>query len=328
MRLRNHTNPEKCPFCFTDHPGRLRCSRCGKEFSSPEKSAYLRDGTYLMYGREMFYVGTVLGQGGFGITYLAWDFLQMKKVVIKEFFPEEYCRRDSDFSVRITVDEGYREQFDTGMHRFLQEGAVMRAVSGIPGIVKILNTFQLNGTAYIIMDYIDGLTLAEKVTQEGPMTMKKAAEILFPVFDTVTQLHEKGFIHRDLSPENIKMDRAGQLILLDYGSARQYEEDKTGRYTVFVRSGYSPIEQYEKESVQNEASDVYALGAILYWMVTGTEPIDSTSRILFDMQMEPSYYNYEISHDQDFVVMKALSMDPSLRYPSAADFRCALEGVL
>ena len=276
---------------------------------------------YRLNGR--YRVCRSLGQGGFGITYLAEDELLGQKIVIKEYFPACFARRAEDGSIRIT-EETDRAAFTEGRNRFLREARILTSLLDVPGVVKAWNYFQENQTAYLVMEYVQGISLRSWLEQnkEEP-SFDEALEMLRPVVLALESIHKKGLLHRDITPDNLMVGANGTVKLLDFGSARSYlrEKDSEMTQTVLLKSGYAPPEQYDGKSVQGPWTDIYALSATLYEMITGCMPEDALQRQIRDELLEPSVYGARITPEQEEHLLKrGLALDERERYASVREF--------
>ena len=276
---------------------------------------------YRLNGR--YRVCRSLGQGGFGITYLAEDELLGQKIVIKEYFPACFARRAEDGSIRIT-EETDRAAFTEGRNRFLREARILTSLLDVPGVVKAWNYFQENQTAYLVMEYVQGISLRSWLEQnkEEP-SFDEALEMLRPVVLALESIHKKGLLHRDITPDNLMVGANGTVKLLDFGSARSYlrEKDSEMTQTVLLKSGYAPPEQYDGKSVQGPWTDIYALSATLYEMITGCMPEDALQRQIRDELLEPSIYGAKITPEQEEHLLKrGLALDERERYTSVREF--------
>lgn len=234
----------------------------------------LSDNSYLQDGK--YRIIRVLGQGGFGITYLAEHTFLDKLVAIKEFFPKEYCERDESTS-HVTIGlKNSSELVETLKAKFLKEAKNISKLDH-PGIVKIFDIFQENGTAYYIMEYVEGESLSSKIKRDGAMSEGDAISILRKVASAIEHIHGLSMNHLDIKPANI-MIRAkdGEPILIDFGLSKQYDAagSQTSTTPVGISHGYAPIEQYIPGGVSSFSpqTDIYALGATLYAMLTGKTP--------------------------------------------------------
>lgn len=276
---------------------------------------------YRLNGR--YRVCRSLGQGGFGITYLAEDELLGQKIVIKEYFPAAFARRAEDGSIRIT-EETDRDAFTEGRNRFLREARILTSLLDVPGVVKAWNYFQENQTAYLVMEYVQGISLRSWLEQNGEVpSFDEASEMLRPVVLALASIHKKGLLHRDITPDNLMVGENGVVKLLDFGSARSYlrEKDSEMTQTVLLKSGYAPPEQYDGKSVQGPWTDIYALSATLYEMITGCMPEDALQRQVRDELIAPSVYGAKMTPEQEeHLLKKGLALDERERYASVREF--------
>lgn len=276
---------------------------------------------YRLNGR--YRVCRSLGQGGFGITYLAEDELLGQKIVIKEYFPAAFARRAEDGSIRI-MEETDRAAFTEGRNRFLREARILTSLLDVSGVVKAWNYFQENQTAYLVMEYVQGISLRSWLEQNGEVpSFDEALEMLRPVVLALANIHKKGLLHRDITPDNLMVGANGTVKLLDFGSARSYlrEKDSEMTQTVLLKSGYAPPEQYDGKSVQGPWTDIYALSATLYEMITGCMPEDALQRQIRDELIEPSIYGAKITPEQEEHLLKrGLALDERERYTSVREF--------
>ena len=215
----------------------------------------------------------ILGQGGFGITYKALDRMNGKVVAIKEYFPDTMATRLPGQS-QITTYPGDRgENFVYGKQCFLQEAETLAQFIGNENIVRIHSYFEEYGTAYFVMDYIEGTSLDEYVRQHGgKLGFDETAKLLIPVMDALGAVHGKGIVHRDVSPDNIYITKEGGVKLIDFGAARQSLGDKSQSLDVILKHGFAPKEQYMRRGRQGPYTEVYALGATFYYVLTGKRP--------------------------------------------------------
>ncbi len=233
----------------------------------------------LQSGYELLWyrIKSVLGQGAFGITYLAQDINLNRLVAIKEFLPGQYAMREGIETVR-PVSEDLQEKYTTGLRRFIEEARILDQFEHA-NIVRVMNIFEANNTAYMVMRYEQGVSLKEILVRQKFLDESDLLNILFPILEGLENMHESGFIHRDIKPANIFIRTDGTPVLLDFGSARQSLEKETHTLTSLVSPGYAPIEQYvSKSDKQGPWSDIYGMAATLYRAVTGVPPNDAITR--------------------------------------------------
>lgn len=270
----------------------------------------------------------VLGQGGFGISYVAADETLEQDVVIKEYYPSLICRRTE--SGGVTVPEADRDDFNRGKERFLKEGRILASLFEVPGVVKILEYFEENDTAYMVMEYIQGVSLRTYMERTGKVfSFEEAMDYLTPVIRALEKIHQKGLLHRDISPDNIMVQEDGTCKLLDFGSAREYflEKDREKTMSIIVKNGYAPPEQYESKGGSDPSLDVYAICATLYEMLTGCIPENSVKRVVKDDLYPPSAFGAEISPAQEEQLMgRGLALDRKDRFSSMKSMREAFAG--
>jgi formylglycine-generating enzyme required for sulfatase activity/serine/threonine protein kinase len=275
-----------CPNCFSEKTDEKRqCQHCGHDEGESSSPAALPLRTIL---NNQYVVGRVLGNpGGFGITYLCWDINLATLVAIKEFMPRDNAVRDTDRCSVVAHSGKDREFFEYGLKAFLAEA---RTVAGFdhPNIVKVRTYFEQNHTAYLVMNYYEGVSLAEYVRQKGGRLPEKAAlGIMRFILDGLQHVHNSGYLHRDVKPANIYLTGKGQVILLDFGAARYAMGEHSRSLSVVVTPGFSPFEQYSTKGKQGSWTDIYASGATLYYMLTGNPPESAPDRVLSDTLAEP-----------------------------------------
>ncbi len=224
-----------------------------------------------------YLIENILGQGGFGITYLAHDLNLDQHVAIKEYLPIELAVREGDHTV-LPVSEAHDDRFRWGLDRFIKEARTLAQFKH-PNIVRVLSVFEENNTAYMVMDYESGQCFQDVLGQPGKLDEIELIKILFPILGGLKQVHEAGFIHRDIKPANIFLRDDESPVLLDFGSARQALGQETKTLTSIVSPGYAPYEQYySKGDKQGPWTDIYGLGATMYRAITGRPPMDAIDR--------------------------------------------------
>ncbi len=273
-----------------------------------------------------YIIEAVLGQGGFGITYRAADHKNGNKVAVKEFFPDTLAARNGP--AMVSAYSGPREEnFIYGKNCFLQEAETLAKFIGNDNIVRVHSYFEENGTAYFVMDYIEGISFAEYIRHyNGKIPYDKALNVLIPVMDALGAVHNQGIIHRDVTPDNIYISSDGIVKLMDFGAARYSLGDRSQSLDVVLKHGYAPKEQYMRRGRQGPFTDVYSLGACFYFSVTGKLPPDSVDRLDVDEIVSMSALGADLPAVSEAAIMKALSVKAEDRFQSMEDFKLALFG--
>lgn len=254
------------------------CPFCGAiEGTKAENELHMSPGMILKGENSTYTVGKVLGSGSFGTTYIAWDNLLERKVAIKEYLPSEYATRISG-STMVEIDKSKYEAFSKGMEKFIDEARKLAKFDDLEGIVRIYDHFYQNDTAYIVMEYLDGITLADYLELNGKIDPETAVDMLMPVLKSLVEVHKMGIIHRDIAPDNIMITKKGDVKLIDFGAARYIKSSPSKLITVIVKRGFSPEEQYHSSGIQGPHTDVYSLAATLYNMITVIVPPDALER--------------------------------------------------
>lgn len=299
------------------------CPNCGYEpDASVESPIHMQPGV-ILHGRYL--IGKVLGFGGFGVTYIGWDFTLEQKVAIKEYLPSEFATRLVG-QTQVSIFGGKKEeQFGDGMNQFVEEAKRLAQFQNEEGVVRIYDSFAENNTAYIVMEYLDGETLTAYLERNGKIPMDEAVEMLTPVLASLEIIHKAGIIHRDIAPDNIFLTKDGKVKLIDFGAARYATTSHSRSLTVIIKPGYSPEEQYRSRGDQGPHTDVYAIGAVLYRMITGIVLPDSMERrACFEKNgkdiVVPASKNCKISKNQENALMNALNVRVEDRTPTAAQF--------
>ena len=311
----------RCPNCF----GASRiapCPHCGWQPGQDNPPPALPLGRVLD-GR--YRIGRVLGHGGFGITYLAWDDNLHLRLAIKEYFPRDSAGRGPD-GISLAVYSGPAgEQFAYGLDRFLEEARTLAHFDQHPGIVTVKNFFRANGTGYCVMDYVEGVTLRQYLEQQpgGRIGVADALKLLMPVMDALRAVHKAGLLHRDLAPDNIYLTADGRIKLLDFGAARYAASEHSKSLSIILKPGYAPEEQYRSKGKQGPWTDVYGLAATFYRAITGSVPPEALDRTEEDELLPPSKLGIAIQPHQEAVLLKALAIKAPLRYQSIHEFQQA-----
>jgi serine/threonine protein kinase len=313
---------EICFGCMEIKGSQKTCANCGyQEDSGPESSHHLSPGTILA---NKYLVGKVLGQGGFGITYVAYDLILELKLAVKEFFPMGLVARARGSSEVDTYAGEQKEQYAFGLDRFLYEAKTLARFSEHPNIVTVRDFFPANGTAYMVMNYIEGKTLEEYLKSAGgKIPFPKMIEIMMPVMDALREVHQAGIMHRDISPDNIFIRNDGRVSLIDFGSARQELLNKSRSISVILKVGYSPEEQYRSKGEQGPWTDIYSVAATIYRGITGEVPPESMDRLAEDTLIAPSQLGIEIGIEQEQALLKAFAVRAKERYQTVLDLQTA-----
>lgn len=278
------------------------------------------------YRIHEYQIDKPLGGGGFGITYLARDGNLELPVAIKEYFPSDLVTRGPDQGVLVRGgDNKHQEQYDWGLERFLDEARAL-ATFRHPNIVRVLRYFRENGTAYIVMEYESGLSLKRWVPQNAPLSQRSLLSIVHPLMDGLEAVHKTGFLHRDIKPDNIYVRADGTPVLLDFGAARRVTAHR--EMTNIVSPGFAPFEQYHSHGNQGPWTDIYSLGAVMYWMATGKKPLESASRVKSDTMLPASSLAEASVFGASLLgaIEWAMHPDESRRPQTVAFFRAAIQG--
>ena len=296
------------------------CPRCGEIEPQRKLPHLLLPGTIL---KERYLIGNALGQGGFGITYIGCDLLLNMRVAIKEYFPNGYANRNVFSSAEVTVSNQQQAEFlESGKDKFLREARVLAEFHDEEGIVDVRDYFKENNTAYIVMEYLDGITLLEclKAKCISPALM---IEMITPVMNSLEKIHAKQVIHRDISPDNIMMMRSGKLKLMDFGAARQVDFSDQKSMSVVLKTGFAPVEQYRPRGELGPWTDIYALCATIYMCITGQKPDNALERVFGDSVKWPTELGAPITPAMEAVLKKGMAISWKERYQSIAELRAA-----
>ena len=319
------TTQHLCYNCFSQRENpEGPCPYCGFDLEENAKKfpVALRAGTLL---NDRYIVGRVLGQGGFGITYLAYDTQLQTKVAVKEYMPNDIATRIEGATVSVAMDTK-KDDFTYGAERFQEEARTLAKFIGHPNIAGVSSYFDANDTSYFVMDYIEGISFKSYIGNAGGrVSVDEALNIMIPVLRALTAVHQEGFIHRDVTPDNIYISKDGNVKLLDFGSARYSIGDKSKSLDVILKVGYAPKEQYIRRGRQGPYTDVYSCAACLYAALTGVLPPESLERLDQDELVPVSQAGIEIPEWLDRAILKGLAVQPEDRFQSAAEFLDAIE---
>ncbi len=270
-----------------------------------------------------YIIEKVLGQGGFGITYEARDHKNGDRIAVKEFFPDTMATRNGTTVMPYNGERG--ESFTYGKECFLQEAETLAQFIGNENIVRIHSYFEEYGTAYFVMDFVEGTSFDAYIkAHDGRLSFDETAKILLPVMNALGAVHSKGVIHRDVTPDNNYITKDGVVKLLDFGAARYSLGDKSRSLDVILKHGFAPKEQYTRRGRQGPFTDVYALGATFYFALTGRRPPDSVERMDEDELIPPSTLGVKLSPSAERAILKALNIQPADRFQSMEEFKNAM----
>ena len=311
-----------CMKCMQPNGGTEMCPYCGYTAGEKTYASYvLKPGTVL---NGCYLLGEPLGQGGFGITYIARDLNLDIRVAIKEYFPNGFANRNVEASDRITItDERLRLDIRKGKDGFLKEARTLARFRGTPGIVDVWGFFEANDTAYIVMEFLEGETLSSRLKRQL-FTADEIFRLMTPVFDVLEKIHDQSVVHRDISPDNIMMLPDGSLKLMDFGAARIMNYSDQHSVSIMLKAGYAPLEQYSARGEQGPWTDIHALCATIYKCITGITPADAHDRLLGEAVQWPSELGHAISPRQESVLKQGMAVFQRERFQSIGALRTAL----
>ncbi len=313
-----------CPYCMNPAQSEKPCPSCGKIPGKYQPSSHHFPPGRLL--KDRYLIGRSLGEGGFGITYLGFDTNLLRRVAIKEYFPTTFVKRETSVALDVTcyTDTG-REFYEKGREQFLTEARTMARLESVPGIVRVLDFFPANNTAYIVMEFLAGSTLKAIVEEQGRIPAKVMMGMLAPVLRAMESMHAAGIIHRDISPDNLMQLGDGSVKLMDFGCARDIEGGRT--MTVTLKHGFAPLEQYSGHG-QGPWSDVYSLCATVYYCLTGKVPPRSVERgdSEQDPLVAPNVYGAALTPAQEEALLKGMAVRARNRWQSVSDLYSTLYG--
>ena len=289
------------------------CSVCGKNINEYQVAPHhLQPGTIL---GGKYLVGAVLGEGGFGITYIGREINLDIKVAIKEYFPSGVVNRNNTSSTEISAHVGDAQTFfEKGKSSFLGEARTLAKFSNEPSIVSVRDFFSENNTAYIVMEYLEGIDLKDYIKQHGKLSFEQTVTMLTPIMKALSKIHAQGLIHRDISPANIMILNDGTVKLLDFGAAREVGGADEKSLSILLKPGFAPEEQYRTKGHQGPWTDVYALSATMYKMMTGLTPIDAMNRVFSDDIRKITELNPSVTPEQEAIIFKGMAVQQANRY--------------
>lgn len=313
----------RCPHCMAENtPDAAVCTRCGAGMDAQNAPHQLLVGA-LLAGR--YRVGCCIGEGGFGITYAGWDETLDMKVAVKEYYPAGNVNRYNTQSLSVEPTNAESGAFfEHGRTRFLDEARTLAKFAYSANIVGVRDCFFENNTAYIVMEFLEGESLSRYLREHGPMPFAQALALLDPVMAALEGIHAKGLVHRDISPSNLMLLTDGGVKLLDFGTARGASPVGERSLSVVLKPGYAPEEQYISHGAQGPWSDVYAMSATLYRMITGRAPENALNRMPSDPLPAPSALGADIPPAQERALLHGMAVHASSRIQSMAALRAAL----
>ncbi|MBR3172023.1 MAG: leucine-rich repeat domain-containing protein [Lachnospiraceae bacterium] len=312
-----------CPHCLTESKSPVGiCPYCGRQLDSSNASFMLKAGSIL---NNRYIVGHSLGKGGFGITYLGLDTILNKRTAIKEFYLSSVVTRDSSVGNTVFIqDTADIQNVQKWKQRFYAEAQNLAKFAELPSVVTVYDYFQENNTAYIVMEYVNGVNAKEYVKQYGVLTFNQAYQLMRPVMSALQVIHSEGLIHRDIGPTNIMIQQDGTSKLMDFGTARYYGE-LNNKTTVVLSPGYAPLEQYQGTNKQGPWTDVYAVCATMYYLMTGSAPTNALARSGNTVMPLPSELGASIEAAQEKVLLTGLALGVHERYQSMSDLMTAFD---
>ena len=317
---------KRCYSCFNEYEDRFSvCPHCGQiEITKPVEPIHLYPGTVIA---DRYILGEAVGSGGFGIVYKAWDSKLETVVAVKEFFVTRLMTRAEGIK-NVIISRKSQEEYEYRKKRFLAEARNMAKFGTHRSIPNVFEYFEENNTAYIVMELLQGMALNEYLAQiGGVLDTDFAIMIANEVGNALKSLHEQNIIHRDVAPDNIFICTGKEIKvkLMDLGAAK-LADSTDDVIDVILKPGYSPAEQYDNSKNIGPWTDIYALGATLYMMLTGTKPDESTNRKIKDTVVPPNQLNPNVSENLSNAIMKAMAVEKHLRFNNVSDFLAAING--
>ncbi|MCM1184880.1 MAG: serine/threonine protein kinase, partial [Roseburia sp.] len=315
-------NRTLCEYCF-EETDREPCPHCGYS-----REAYVKDPTVLAVGNILenrYIVGGVIGKGGFGITYLAYDRKLERKVAVKEYYPYGLAMRNLGSTFVSTVSVESVDVFKGGADKFYDEARLVAKFNDNPNIVSVYDFFYGNDTVYFTMGFLKGQTLKSYIRDHGVLTAGQTVRVAMDVTNALLAAHHLNVLHRDISPDNIMVCSDGTIKLLDFGAARQVLTEGSQSLSVILKQGFAPLEQYQKKGKQGPWTDIYALGATLYYALTLDLLDDPMSRLEDDSEYSSNVHNIDAPLWE--IIRKATMLKSSERYRDIGELREALEAL-
>lgn len=306
-----------CSKCLREIDNDEICPHCGYDPSGEWYGSALEEGLLLYNGR--YQLGAVLGHGGFGITYAAWDLVLDMPVAIKEYYPKEYAKRSQSESVEVIESE--RLYYYLGLQTFIREARILASLRSVESVVNVYDCFEDNNTAYIVMEYVRGDPLSELCWKEAK-TEKKLLKTLRPVVDSLILIHKAGVLHRDISPQNIMIQKTGEIKVIDFGASILIKKGDDENY--MINRAFAAPEQYEKNGKQGSWTDVYGLAATIYNLLTGETIPSAQARADGVKISKQPLRRKKVSKRLQRVLFEALELSISKRTQTMEDFKADL----
>lgn len=274
---------------------------------------------------DCYVIGNIAGSGGFGITYTAFDTVKDKRVAIKEYFPKGVAVRSIDGITLEPISKRFEEDFLRGTERILKETKILTMLRAESDIVNIYDAFAQNGTMYYVMEFIDGLSLDKYIARYGKLNSGQAVNAAEKLAYTLEKINSKSILHRDISPENIVITCGGDVKLIDFGNARPFSYDNENSLTVALKQGYAPLEQYQRHGEQGPWTDIYSLGAVLFYALTSKDPQPPMNRIDDDTELQAGLSSAE--PEIAAVIRKMTAIRPKERYQTCSELLSDLRNI-
>lgn len=309
-----------CDNCFHEIKGEP-CENCGYKRSKYKPDiGILPVGTVLNNG---YVVGEVLGKGGFGVTYKAFDTRNKRVVAIKEYYPTGIAHRDTWKTVVSVSDQRQKENFASGAEKFYEEAKTVSKFNGNPSIVNVYEIFHANDTVYFSMEYLDGCDLKTFMNNNaGKLSQGQLLYVMEKVTDALLITHSMNVLHRDIAPDNIYILKDGRVKVIDFGAARQVFAEQSQSLSIILKQGFAPLEQYQRKGKQGPWSDIYAIGATMFYCLVGNTPDDATERI--DNPDLGTASQYGVDEELWEIIEKCMAVRSENRYQSIVELKAAL----
>lgn len=303
------------------------CRHCGKNNSEYNVMPhYLQPGTVL---NGKYEIGAVIGEGGFGITYIGRDNTLDIKIAVKEYYPSGFVNRNNFRSADVISNIGdAQEFFSRGKTSFLEEARILARFSSEQSCVSVRDFFESNNTVYIVMEYLEGINLKTYLENKGKLSFEETVTMVNPIMSVLYKIHSMGLIHRDITPANIMVLSDGNVKLLDFGAARNISAGAEKSLSILLKPGYAPEEQYRTKGIQGPWTDVYSLSATMYKMLTGVTPTDAMNRIFSDELESITSLNSSVTKQQESVIFKGMAVEHEKRFQSMKQLQDACAACL